>query len=93
MTESNNIKKLIDLYQDDLPSPETIEKEVHIRRMKWDKVAGPDRPDAASKALEQVDSLVFPNIHCLLLESLKRSYFALKSKNFFKWQSPLYIYQ
>jgi len=64
--ESNGTKELIDFYQDDLPSPETVDTEIHIWRMKWDKVKVPDRPDTASKALEQADSLVFPNIHRLL---------------------------
>ena len=64
--DSNCTKELIDFYKDDLPSPETVITEVHIWRMKWEKIAGPDRPDTASKALEQADSLLFPNIHCLL---------------------------
>ena len=66
LSDSTDTNGLFDFYQNDLPSPETVNTEVHIWRMKWDKVPEPDLPDTLSKALEEADILFFPNIHCLL---------------------------
>ena len=50
--DSTDTNGLFDFYENDLPSPETVDTEVHIWRMKWDKVPGPDLPDTLSKALD-----------------------------------------
>ncbi|KAK3729729.1 hypothetical protein QZH41_002043 [Actinostola sp. cb2023] len=50
--DANGTKELIDFYQDDLASPETMDTEVHIWRMRWEKIAGPDPlPDSSVHAI------------------------------------------
>lgn len=53
-------------YFDDLPSPGSVDAEVHTWITKWKDVAPIDLPDTGAKTLHQTDRLFFPNIHTLL---------------------------
>ena len=57
--------ELIEHYHDDLPSPSTLQQELH--KCKWKFVDESGLPDTPSKSLEHADESMFPNIHLLLI--------------------------
>ena len=57
--------ELIEHYHDDLPSPSTLQQELHM--CKWRSVDESGLPDTPSKSLEHADESTSPNIHILLL--------------------------
>ena len=62
--ESEKFNDLINLYMDDLPSPLTLDTELHTWEMKWKNAVG-EVPNSAAKALKAIDKTFFPNLHTL----------------------------
>ena len=64
------LKDLTDLYQDDLPSPGSINSELHCWHHKWkshQNLFGPnDLPKSPAAALKHASALLFPNVRALL---------------------------
>ena len=59
-------EELIEHYRDDLPSPSTLQQELHMWKCKWKLVEKSRLPDTPSKSLEHANESMFPNIHILL---------------------------
>ena len=64
--DSSLEEELIEHYHDDLPSPSTLQQELHMWKCKWKLVEKSGLPDTPSKLLEHADESTFPNIHILL---------------------------
>ena len=64
--DSSLEEELIEHYHDDLPSPPTLQQELHMWKCKWKLVEKSRLPDTPSKSLEHADESMFPNIHILL---------------------------
>ena len=64
--DSSLEEELIEHYHDDLPSPSTLQQELHMWKCKWKLVEKSRLPDTPSKSLEHADESIFPNIHILL---------------------------
>ena len=62
---SADVKELVGLYHDDLPSPENLDMEMLCWRVKWDNHEG-DMPSKPADTILQCDSNYFPNIITLL---------------------------
>ena len=66
---SSKVKQLAELYENDLPSPECIESEVHSWRIKWQKHlkehGETSLPSSPILTIRQVSSM-FPNINVLV---------------------------
>ena len=64
--DSSLEEELIEHYHDDLPSPATLQQELHMWKCKWKLVEKGGLPDTPSKSLEHANESMFPNIHILL---------------------------
>ena len=64
--DSSLVEELIGHYHDDLPSPSTLQQELHMWKCKWKLVEKSGLPDTSSKSLEHANESMFPNIHILL---------------------------
>ena len=64
--DSSLEEELIEHYHDDLPSPSTLQQELHKWKCKWKLVEKSGLPDTPSKSLEHADESMFSNIHILL---------------------------
>ena len=60
------LKEVVELYSDDLPSPLSVNAEVHMWLVKWLGKERVDVPNTAIEALKEADLSFFPNIHTLL---------------------------
>ena len=58
----SSLEELIEHYHDDLPSPSTLQQELHMWKCKWKLVEKSGLPDTPSKSLEHADESMFPNI-------------------------------
>ena len=66
--DSSLEEELIEHYHDDVPSPSTLQHELHMWKCKWRSVEKKKGlPDTPSKSLEHADDSMSPNIHILLL--------------------------
>ena len=63
--DSSLEEELIEHYHGDLPSPSTLQQELH--KCKWKFVDESGLPDTPSKSLEHAHESMSPNIHILLL--------------------------
>ena len=70
--DSSLEEKLIEHYHDDLPSPSTLQQELHMWKCKWKLVEKSRLPDTPSKSLEYADESMFPNINIILLRLICR---------------------
>lgn len=61
----SSIDELRDYYSEDLPSPSSLESELHLWKCKWTSFIQP-LPDTPAKALSFANESMFPNIHRLL---------------------------
>ena len=59
-----DIAKAVDMYRDDLPSPEQIDVQRWI--LKWEGKSLEDQPSSCAQAIKQCDAQQFPNISQLL---------------------------
>ena len=60
---SADVKDLLSLYKDDLPTPSSLDTELHCWSVKWQgKVAEAQHLDSPLNALRNVDGDFFPNI-------------------------------
>ena len=64
-TDENYAAGLVDFFKDDLPSPSTLQQELHLWRCKWQNHVG-DAPDTPTKCLVHAAESLFPNVHRLL---------------------------
>ena len=64
--DSSLVEELIGHYHDDIPSPSTLQQELHMWKCKWKLVEKSGLPDTPSKSIEHADESMFPNIHILL---------------------------
>ena len=68
---SRRIQELVDLYQADLPSPGSVNSEVHTWHVRWENKAkdqGPTSlPTTLTTTLSQTPSSMFPNVRTLLI--------------------------
>ncbi|XP_042212444.1 52 kDa repressor of the inhibitor of the protein kinase-like [Homarus americanus] len=83
----NRVKDLVEIYRDDLPSPDSLASELHCWAVRWQKQQSCTLPSSPSSALQHAITL-FPNIRMLLTilctlpvttYSTERSFSALKS--------------
>ncbi|CAG2227075.1 Cilia- and flagella-associated protein 206 [Mytilus edulis] len=51
-------------FVDDLPSPSTLEQEMHMWKLKWANESDP--PSDINTALQNCNSIIFPNVHQIL---------------------------
>ncbi|CAM4641816.1 unnamed protein product [Leuciscus chuanchicus] len=61
-----DISEVVQLYQDDLPSPELIDQELKCWTLKWQNKPSEQRPTSCAEAIKQCDALIYPNIFKLL---------------------------
>ena len=61
-----DITEAVNLYKDDLPSPEQIESEVYRWRQRYISSNIEDRPQTLQHTIKSCDPVIFPNIHTLL---------------------------
>lgn len=61
-----NIDKAVELYNDDLPSPELVDQEMIRWRNKFAKVPAEERPTSCAQAIRQCDEKSYPNLYVLL---------------------------
>ncbi|CAM4713081.1 unnamed protein product [Leuciscus chuanchicus] len=61
-----DISEVVQLYQDDLPSPELIDQELKCWTLKWQNKPSEQRPTSCAEAIKQCDALICPNIFKLL---------------------------
>ena len=59
-------EELIEHYHVDLPSPSTLQQELHMWKCKWKLVEKSRLPDTPSRSLEHANESMLPNIHILL---------------------------
>ena len=64
--DSSLEEDLIKHYHDNLPSPSTLQQELHMWKYKRKLVEKNRLPDTPSKSLEHANVSMFPNIHILL---------------------------
>ena len=60
------LSELVDLYKNDLPSPELVEQEVYRWKHKYSSLSVEERPDTCAKSIKECDALFFSNIYVLL---------------------------
>lgn len=63
-SDSNNLDELVELYKDDLPSPELFNQE--FSRWQHNFQTRESRPDSCAEALKKCDRTIFPNVYILL---------------------------
>lgn len=61
-----DIVKAVDMYRDDLPSPELIHQKVRRWKLKWEGKSLQDQPSSCAQAIKECDAQQFPNISQLL---------------------------
>ena len=64
-TSGTSITNLVDFFREDLPSPSTIDQEIHLWRCKWQNFTG-QVPDSPREALVHATEVMFPNVSILL---------------------------
>ena len=64
--DSSLEEELIEHYNDDLPSPSTLQQELHMWKCKWKLVEKSRLQDTPLKSIEHASKSMFPNIHILL---------------------------
>ena len=64
--DSSLEEELMEHYCDNLPSPATLQQELHMWKCKWKLIEKSRLSDTPSKSLEHADESMFPNIHILL---------------------------
>jgi len=62
----DDLREALDLYKSDLGPESVIAGEFELWKLKWTAVAMSDRPLTAAEAMEQCDTLLFPQIRILL---------------------------
>lgn len=62
----DDLREALDLYKSDLGPESVIAGEFERWKLKWTAVAMSDRPVTAAEAMEQCDTLLFPQIRILL---------------------------
>lgn len=60
------LRDVLDLYENDLPSPELIEEEFLSWKLKFQKMAPGERPASCRSAIKHCAKEHFPNIYTLL---------------------------
>lgn len=80
-----DISEVVQLYQDDLPSPELTDHELKRWTLKWQNKPSEQRPTSCAEAIKQCDALIYPNIFKLLKTSCEceRSASTLRRLNTF----------
>lgn len=61
-----DISSAIETYQQDLPSPELIDKEISRWKLKYERMATDVRPNSPAAAIKDCDPTTFPNLRVLL---------------------------
>ena len=61
-----DIAKAVEMYSDDLPSPELMDQEVRRWKLKWEGKPTQDQPSSCAKTIRECDAQQFPNISQML---------------------------
>ena len=61
----STLSELTDFYHEYLPSPSTLDAELHLWERKWCDY-GVGLPDTPAKALHFANKSMYPNNHCIL---------------------------
>ena len=62
-----DIREALDVYSEDLPSPELMDMELARWKAHYQQLPGDKRPDSVAKAIKECDPDCYPNI-CVLLQ-------------------------
>ena len=62
-----DLTEVVELYNDDMPSPELFQQELERWKTRYLSKANSDRPSTCAKALAECDEELFPNIYVLLV--------------------------
>ena len=62
---ASSVQHLLEYYEEDLPSPSSLDTELHLWMCKWHSFSQP-LPDTPADALAFASESMFPNIHQLL---------------------------
>ena len=62
---ASSIQHLLEYYEEDLPSPSSLDTELHLRKCKWRSFSQP-LPDTPADALAFASESMFPNVRQLL---------------------------
>ena len=65
-TKEVDIRSAVEIYREDLPSPELVSLEVTRWKLRYEKMRAAKRPATPSAAIKDCDPLHFPNIRALL---------------------------
>ena len=61
-----DISAILDMYRDDLPSPELIDQELKRWKLKWEGKSLEHTPASCAQAIKECDARMYPNIFKLL---------------------------
>ena len=61
-----NISVAVEMYSEDLPSPELMDQEMKRWKLKWQDRPVEHIPNSCAQAIKECDALVYPNISKLL---------------------------
>ena len=64
--ENIDISEVVDMYEDDLPTPHLVSTELDRWKHKFTNVIVTDKPNSLAQALKICDETMFPNIFVLL---------------------------
>ena len=62
-----DLTEVVELYNDDMPSPELFQQELERWKTRYLSKAISDRPSTCAKAFAECDEELFPNIYVLLV--------------------------
>jgi hypothetical protein len=61
-----DISAAVEMYEEDLPSPELMDQELKRWRLKWQGKSSEDTPASCAQAIKECDAMLYPNIFMLL---------------------------
>ncbi|KAL0162330.1 hypothetical protein M9458_041726 [Cirrhinus mrigala] len=61
-----DVSEAVQLYQNDLPSPELIDQELKRWKLRWRNKSSEERPTSCAAAIKECDVLIYPNVFKLL---------------------------
>ena len=64
--EELDMSEAIEMYKDDLPTPELFQQELRRWKLKWEGKSVQAQPSSCAQAIKECDSQLFPNIFQLL---------------------------
>lgn len=64
--ETTELKEVLQIYRDDIPSPDVAEEELICWKFKWCNSSTEALPNSAASAIKMCDPFLFPNVYTLL---------------------------